>query len=362
LHRDGRRSCGTAETATPPVAVSAVNPRPRRWLSRGLWLAGIAIFCIAWPILEYPTFDIEPRQRIEAFLQLFALHGSWLLWPLLAQSVVKAQLRIRERRGWRAGGAVVLAIACALVCYARFVEPNELVIRRTVIPAPIDLNIAVVSDIHVGLYTRRAKLAQMVRKLNALHVDLVLFAGDLTYDPKKDLADSLSPLRKLDKPMYAVLGNHDVQLPGPPLANRIHRVLAGSPVRFIEHRVIDFPGFRLTGLYDWWSGRDDAAFLKTLPHDKPLLILMHQPHSLRALHGIRFALAMAGHTHGGQVYIPWLTQEMFLRIRDERYVNGYYDTPAGKLYETPGVGVTGLPLRFDCPPTIDVLELRRNAN
>ncbi|HJU26074.1 MAG TPA: metallophosphoesterase [Rhodanobacteraceae bacterium] len=338
-----------------------MSARSTRWLARGLWLAGIVIFCIAWPALEYPTFDIEPQQRIEAFLQLLALHGSWLLWPLLAQSLVKAWLRIRERRGWRAGGAIVLTIACALLCYARFVEPNELVVRRTVIPAPVDLDIALVSDIHVGMYTRPAKLAQMVRKLNALHVDLTLFAGDLTYDPKWDLAATLAPLRKLDKPMYAVLGNHDVQLPGPPLANRIKQALAGAPVQFIEHRAIDFPNFRLAGLYDWWTGRDDASFLKALPHDKPLLILMHQPHSLRALRGIHFALAMAGHTHGGQVYIPWLTREMFLRIRDERYVNGYYDTPTGKLFVTPGVGVTGLPLRFDCPPTIDVLELRRNG-
>ena len=341
--------------------MSAVSARSTRRLARGSWLAGIAIFCIAWPALEYPTFDIEPQQRIEAFLQLFALHGSWLLWPLLAQSLVKVWLRIRERRVWRAGGAAVLAIACVLLCYARFVEPNELVVRHTVIPAPFDLDIALVSDVHVGVYTRPAKLAQMVRKLNALHVDLTLFAGDLTYDPKWNLAATLAPLRKLDKPMYAVLGNHDVQLPGPPLADKIEQVLAGAPVHFIEHRAIDFPNFRLAGLYDWWTGRDDASFLKALPHDKPLLILMHQPHSLRALRGIHFALAMAGHTHGGQVYIPWLTREMFLRIRGERYVDGYYDTPAGKLFVTPGVGVTGLPLRFDCPPTIDVLELRRNG-
>ncbi|MGH8215190.1 MAG: metallophosphoesterase [Rhodanobacteraceae bacterium] len=339
-----------------------MNARRTHWLTLGLWLAGIAIFCFLWPALEYPRFDIEPQQRAEAFFQLAALHGSWLLWVLLAQSVVKAALRFRERRHLRGIGAALLAILCLTVCYARFVAPNRLVVRRTVIPAPIDLDIALVADIHVGLYTRRAKLAQVVRKLNTMHVDLVLFAGDLTYDPPHDLAAELSSLERLDKPMYAVLGNHDVQLPGPPLANKIHRVLADSPVHFIEHRVIDFPTFRLAGLYDWWSGRDDVAFLRTLPHDKPLLILMHQPHSLRALHDVRFALAMAGHTHGGQVYIPWLTREMFLRIRDERYVNGYYDTPTGKLFVTPGVGVTGLPLRFDCPPTIDVLELRRNVD
>jgi predicted MPP superfamily phosphohydrolase len=162
--------------------------------------------------------------------------------------------------------------------------------------------------------------------------------------------------------MYAVLGNHDVELPGPPLAGKIKRALAGSPVHFIAHHAIDFPNFRLAGLYDWWSGRDDAAFLRDLPRDKPLLILMHQPHSLRALQGVPFALAMAGHTHGGQVAIPWLTDTMFRLTRDERYVDGYYRTPVGPLFVTPGVGVTGVPLRLNCPPTIDVLELRRDVH
>ncbi|MGH8153648.1 MAG: metallophosphoesterase [Rhodanobacteraceae bacterium] len=339
----------------------ALNARRDRWLIRGLWLAGIVVFCIAWPVIEYPTFDIEPQERTKAFLQLVLLHGSWLLWPLLAQSVWKAVRRVREHRHARASGAIVLGVVCALLCYARFVEPNELVVRRTVIAAPIDLDIAVVADIHVGIYTRTSKLRQMVDRLNALHVNLVLFAGDLTYDPPKDLAAALAPLRHLNKPMYAILGNHDVQLPGPPLAHKIYRALAGSPVHFIYHRVVDFPTFRLAGLYDWWSTRDDAKFLDALPRDKPLIVLMHQPHSLRALKGVHFALAIAGHTHGGQVALPWLTDKLFMLIRDEKYVNGYYDTPTGKLFVTPGVGVTGVPLRFNDPPTIDVLELRRDA-
>ncbi|MBU6476504.1 MAG: metallophosphoesterase [Xanthomonadaceae bacterium] len=342
------------------------SPVPRRswkiaWITRGAWVAAIAVLCIAWPAWEYPNFDIEPQQRLKAFVQLALLHGSWLLWPLLAQSAFKAIARFREHRPWRASGAVALGTACALLCWARFVEPNELVVRRTVIPAPVDLNIALVADMHAGIFTRTGKLEQMVRKLNSLHVDMVLIAGDLTYDPPYNLDATLAPLRHIDKPVYVVLGNHDVQLPGPPLAHKIVRAMAAQNVHFIEHRVIDFGNFRLAGLYDWWSGRDDTAFLKALPHDKPLLVLMHQPHSLRALRGVDFALAMAGHTHGGQVYIPWLTEKMFMLTRDEQYVNGYYDTPTGKLFVTPGIGVTGVPLRFDCPPTIDVLELRRNG-
>jgi predicted MPP superfamily phosphohydrolase len=284
------------------------------------------------------------------------------LWPLLAQAVATAITRLRSGHRWRGCGAAALALACATLCYARFVEPSELVVRRTVIAAPVDMDIALVADVHVGIYTRPAKLAQLVKKLNALHPSLVLFAGDFAYDPPKDLAAALAPLRQLRQPMYAVLGNHDVELPGPPLARKIHTALAGSPVHFIEHRVIDFPHFRLAGLYDWWSGRDDTAFSRAQPPDQPLLILMPQPHSLAALRGIDFALAMAGHTHGGQVNIPWLTDKLFLLTRDERYVDGYYATPRGKLFVTPGVGVTGMPLRLNCPPTIDVLELRRDVH
>lgn len=336
-----------------------MNACNARRLVRAAWLAGIVIFCVVWPALEFPRFDIVPQERVKAFLQLALLHGSWLLWPLLVQLAVTAWRRLREGRNLRGGGAVVLLLACAALCYARFVEPDELMVRRTVIPAPVDLDIALVADIHVGLFTRPPQLRQMVARLNALDVDLVLFAGDLTYDPPKNLAAALAPLADLDQPMYAVLGNHDVQLPGPPLADRIQRALADAPVHFIEHRVVEFPAFRLAGLYDWWSARDNTAFLKSLPPDKPLLVLMHQPHSMQALRGVRFALAMAGHTHGGQVCLPWLTDWVFVLMRDERYVNGYYDTPAGKLFVTPGIGVTGVPLRFRCPPTIDVLELRR---
>lgn len=338
-----------------------LSPRAWRRCRCAAWLVGIAVFCVLWPALEYPTFDIEPQERAKAFLQLALLHGSWLLWPLLLQSIIKAWRRWHERRHLRSGGALALTIVCALLCYARFVEPAELVVRRTVIPAPVNLTIALVSDVHVGIYTRPAKLAQMVRKLNQLHPDLVLFAGDLTYDPPKDLAAALAPLRQLHQPMYAVLGNHDVELPGPPLAAKIRRALTGSPVQFIAHRVIEFPTFRLAGLYDWWSGRDDAAFLRALPPGKPLLVLMHQPHSLAALRSVDFALAMAGHTHGGQVNLPWFTDWLFRVTRDERYVNGYYPTLTGKLFVTPGVGVTGVPLRFRCPPTIDLLELRRHV-
>lgn len=340
-----------------------MKPRiPARLARILLWILAILIFCVLWPALEYQHFIIEPENRLKAFLQLSLYRGSWLLLPLIAFCGWRAFAHWQNRRRLRAIGAALMLLLSATTAWARFVEPNVLVVRTTIIPAPIDLDIALVADVHVGLFTRPDKLQQMVDRLNAMHVDLLLFAGDLTYDPPKDLNAALAPLRRLRKPMYAVLGNHDVQLPGPPLEAAIHLTLAGSPVIFIEHRVIDFPAFRLAGLYDYWTARDDSDFLRALPRDKPLLVLMHQPHSLQDLRGVPFALAMAGHTHGGQVRIPWLTAEVFKLARGEIHYDGYYDTPAGKLFVTRGVGITGTPVRFDCPSTIDLIELRRSGH
>ena len=336
----------------------------RHWLSRWyvrltLWLIAIAVFCVCWPAWELPHFTIEPENRLKAFLQLALFHGAWLLFPAMLEAALIVRNRGRRRHWRRAAGAALVLLLALVGAWARFVEPNILVVRTTVVPAPVDINIALVADIHVGLFTRPDKLRQMVDRLNAMHVDLVLFAGDLTYDPPRDLRAALAPLRKLDKPMYAVLGNHDVQLPGPPLQAKIREALAGSPVVFIEHRVLDFPNFRLAGLHDYWTALDNAAFLRKLPGDKPLLILMHQPHTLRKLHGVRFALAMAGHTHGGQVALPWITAHLFRVDRDEIYIDGLYHTPQGKIFVTSGVGFTGVPVRFNCPSRIDLLELRR---
>jgi predicted MPP superfamily phosphohydrolase len=338
----------------------------RPWLSRWyvrliLWLIAIGIFCVGWPAWELPHFIIEPENRGKAFLQLALFHGAWLLFPAMLEAALILRNRVRRRHWRRAAGAALVLLLALVGAWARFVEPNILVVRTTVVPAPVDLNIALVADIHVGLFTRPDKLRQMVDRLNAMHVDLVLFAGDLTYDPPRDLRAALAPLRKLHMPMYAVLGNHDVQLPGPPLEDKIHAALAGAPVTFIEHRVLDFPKFRLAGLYDYWTALDDADFLRKLPHDKPLLILMHQPHTLRKLRGVHFALAMAGHTHGGQVALPWITAHLFKVDRDELYIDGLYHTPVGELFVTSGVGFTGVPVRLNCPSRIDLLELRRKA-
>lgn len=333
-----------------------------RWYVRlASWLIALGLFCALWPALELPGFIIEPENRFKAFLQLAMLHGSWLLFPLIAEAALILLDRVHHHYWRRATGAALVLLLSLTAVYARFVEPRLLVVRTTVMPAPVDLNIALVADIHIGLFTRSDKLQQVVDRLNAMHVDLVLFAGDLTYDPPRDLAAALAPLRHLNKPMYAVLGNHDVQLPGPPLANRIHAALAGAPIIFIEHRVVDLPKVRLAGLYDYWTALDDTDFLRTLPHDKPLLVLMHQPHSLRELRGVDFTLAMAGHTHGGQVALPWITAKVFKAERDEIYIDGLYDTPMGKLFVTRGVGVTGMPVRLNCPPTIDLIELGRGA-
>ena len=89
------------------------------------------------------------------------------------------------------------------------------------------------------------------------------------------------------------------------------------------------------------------------------LLLAHQPDTYAFVPPGSAFLGMAGHTHGGQIRLPWLTGLVLRSLTRNPWWDGLYDTPAGRIFVTPGVGTIGLPMRFGVPPTIDVISLVR---
>jgi predicted MPP superfamily phosphohydrolase len=283
-------------------------------------------------------------------------YGSWLAWPVIAWLV----WRLRERRGrWL---VAVLLAGGLLFVWARFVEPQRIRVQETVLAGTgAQARVVLISDIHLGVYKDSAYLQRLVDRINTLQADAVVIAGDLTYEPGgESLEPMFAPLAALRMPAYAVLGNHDQQAPGPDIDAALRVALSTHGVEVIEGRTLSLRAFRLAGLGDRWARKDDPAFLAAAPSPAPTLVLTHNPDSAIGLGPDLATLVLAGHTHGGQIRIPWLYRHVIPSRYGFDRGEQFLATPRGRVrvYTTVGTGEIGLPMRLFNPPTIDVLDLR----
>lgn len=285
-------------------------------------------------------------------------HGSWLVVPAMAWLL----WRWRRDRRHRAMLAFLL-LGCGVFAWARFVEPQLIRVDHTELRGTgMQARIALVSDIHLGVYKDRRFLERLVERLDALPVDAVVIAGDLTYEPQRlVLSEAFAPLSVLRVPVYAVLGNHDQQAPGPDIDAPLREALRTHGVRVIEGMAFtDARGIRWAGLGDRWAGKDDPGFLRAAVDQGPAIVVAHNPDSAMDLQPGEAAIVLAGHTHGGQIRIPWLYRKVIPSAHG--FDRGEQVAPAAagpvRVFTTRGVGEVGLPLRLFNPPTIDVLQLR----
>ncbi len=286
-------------------------------------------------------------------------HASWLAWPFIVWMLWRLW-RLR-RRGQRAFAGFLL-LGALLFVWARFVEPQIIRIAYTELRGTgVDARLALISDIHLGVYKDRAFLERVVDRINTLPVDAVVIAGDLTYEPQQQsLHDLFAPLARVKAPVYAVLGNHDQQRPGPDIDRALRAALAAHGVQIIEGRSVPLRGYRLAGLGDRWAGKDDPGFLAH-EGEGPWIVVAHNPDSAMQLSPRSTRLMLAGHTHGGQIRIPWLYRKVIPTEHGFDRGEQWAHTPQGpvRVFTTAGVGEVGLPLRLFNPPVIDVLELQR---
>ncbi len=327
-----------------------------------VWVCALLILSVAALLttLDLRQAWFEQGHAIYVAAKLFLYWSSWLLLPALLYLAAQAYIAIINKN-CRLASCVLLAFA-TLSCFAwgRFVEPRVLRVRATAISSVCQQRIALISDIHAGLFVRESTLERLVDKLNALHVDAVLVAGDWTYEPTRDLDAYFSPFKQLHHPIYAVLGNHDESYPGPQLNTALRASLSRNGVRVIEGARVPLGGCEVIGLADH-SADIDAEKLKevSLPNDAglPTVVLTHNPDVAALLAPRQAQLVLAGHTHGGQIRLPFLTDIVLRAFTRGAYDHGIYKLAHTRLFVTSGIGMVGLPFRFAVPPTIDILEL-----
>jgi predicted MPP superfamily phosphohydrolase len=267
------------------------------------------------------------------------------------------------------------AAAAGLALYSGEIARHEVdVVDRPIaitnLPTPFNgYRIVQLSDIHLDEYTEPFFLEHIVRKVNALAPDLVLITGDfITHGSLTFIAGGhalhrcAEILTTLTAPLrYAVLGNHDVSYN----ATAVIRALAthGTPVLVNQYLPIERNGTRLwlCGVEDPGTGHPDLDLSVPAKPDGPVLLMAHEPDYADDViahpRGPLVDLMLAGHSHGGQIRLPFLGP-LILPPMAEKYPEGLYRFKQMQLYVNRGLGTVGLPFRLNCPPEITVLTLQ----
>ncbi|MCU4350622.1 metallophosphoesterase [Acinetobacter ursingii] len=302
----------------------------------------------------------ETIHPFKAFVHLLVFYLSYLLFPLVIFTLYA---------GWSGyfslHQSVFIFLLSVFLIYARFIEPHLVHVRQHQYrlnpnqPFAKSVKVALIADLHVGLYSgHERQLRIIVEKLNQAQPDIVVVAGDWTYEPEHKLAEELQVLRQIQAPVYSVPGNHDEQYPGPPIQELLKHALDVNNVIDIEGKIVEFDEFRLIGIGDLWAGKTDMRFMPELPQDKPWLILSHNPDTVDMVPELPSRpLMLSGHTHGGQVELPWITNYIMKKVSILGHKKGFYEHEHADVFVTVGTGMVGVPFRFRVPPTIDIIEL-----
>lgn len=270
-------------------------------------------------------------------------------------------------RGFLCGVILLLLLFFGGIAYMRYEAESLTVNRSEVVSADWTLpplRVAVVADFHV----RRdpdalARLRTIVARTNAETPDLILLPGDFaagmrpgkSADPQ-EIADELAKL-KAPLGVYAVLGNHDHWQKKENFVRAFGR--AGIPL--LENRSVEleFAGkrFHLVGIIDGWT-QESPDWETLLPKDQlPRIVMTHTPDIYDTLPEPT-ALAVAGHTHGGQIVLPFYGPPLLPSRHHRRYASGLVTEGRNNVFITVGTGTSIVPLRFLCPPEIAILTLK----
>jgi predicted MPP superfamily phosphohydrolase len=250
-----------------------------------------------------------------------------------------------------------LWLTCLLFMYARFIEPQIILIKNTQIDVWFESKIALIWDIHLWKYKWKVFLDRLVKKLNELDVEYVLIAGDLTYEPEKwDLQELFWAFKNLKHETYWVLWNHDVERPWPNIRSELISVLDNEKLYFLNNDIVELNNFTLAWLGSNWNNEDDASILWQFNITDDIVVLMHNPDSLEKFPESISDLALAGHTHGWQIRIPILYKKVIPTLWS--YDKWYTQEKKSKLFITSGLWEVWLPMRFLNPPVIDVINLK----
>jgi len=264
---------------------------------------------------------------------------------------------------------IVLFITCGIL-WGRFISTRGLVVKEvkvdaSTLPQEYDgLKIVQFGDLHFGSTIHKKELNKIVDTINKQNADIIVFVGDLvernvqlSEQEEKDLIEGLNKLNA-NVEMYSVKGNHDYE------SDYYDKIMPQTSFITLNNSYDYFyknseTPIIITGLDDYWKGKPDYdnafSFLKDFEEKPYTILLLHEPDQVDQLNDYTFNIALAGHSHLGQVRFPFIGA-IYTPYGARKYTDEHYIINGNDLYVTGGLGTSTLKLRFLNKPSITLFR------
>ncbi len=375
------------------VARSYLSKRRAVW-PRPVWFAVLVILIVLWVVtlaaLYVVLWGFMYSSRLVPVVlgtTVAALGYGWILLSSLATAVIGGARFVLARvpglhsstRRNLLRTATVAAVAAPVACagYGLFIERNEFGVRELDLPVP-DLHpdldgfrIAQVSDLHVSPFLSVRQAARAIDMTNELRADLTVFTGDLISEMGDPLDPAIRELIRLrgDLGVLGCMGNHE-EYTG--CRNYVQRQAARAGLVFLRHAATQIHrGNAMLNVAGVDYQRSTNRRQLSSPHGAPrhsgsngIFLLSHNPDVFPTALRRGFQAILSGHTHGGQVNVEILHQNLNPARFRTPYTSGLYrlgeaDEAQASCFVTNGIGTIGVPVRLGAPPEIALLRLRR---
>jgi predicted MPP superfamily phosphohydrolase len=253
---------------------------------------------------------------------------------------------------YKAGWTVVLmtlilttgGITNALFVRTRSEEMTSRKLRR-------DLKIVHLSDFHLGPIFGANYFARVMRHVKELNPDLVLITGDLLDSTEKHTSISFEVLKEIEAPVFLSTGNHEFYVG----VEEVARVMKEHDIRMIRNETLDLGDVQIVGVDNHALKKEFTSALKDIEMDKKkfTVLMHHQPIGVKEANRRGVNLMLAGHTHGGQLFMFTLLSRLIWK-----YPSGFYRYKDTHLNTSSGTGTWGPPIRLGTNNEITVIDVK----